>query len=172
MQTARIRREQEALYPSADAIPANAKDPWDMEMDFDDSLTPEIPTEPPPDADAGVEDAVGEPAAAAAASASSAPPAAAAAATAAPAAGPDLELLAVLLKNPELVFALTAGQGSNLSNAETVALLDVLKQSSGGLAGILSAAAGALPAHTAEPATSLPSPTPPSERTRVSRALY
>ncbi|CAA7388578.1 unnamed protein product [Spirodela intermedia] len=163
VQTARIRREQEARYPSADAIPANAKDPWDVEMDFDDSLTPEIPTEPPPEADAGVDaaDAAAEPAAPAA----SAPPAEAA--TAAPVAGPDLELLAVLLKNPELVFALTAGQGSNLSNAETVALLDVLKQSNGGLAGILSAAAGAPPTHAAEPATSLPSPTPPSERARM-----
>ncbi|CAA6654255.1 unnamed protein product [Spirodela intermedia] len=157
VQTARIRREQEARYPSADAIPANAKDPWDVEMDFDDSLTPEIPTEPPPEADAGVDaaDAAAEPAAPAA----SAPPAEAA--TAAPVAGPDLELLAVLLKNPSC----------NLSNAETVALLDVLKQSNGGLAGILSAAAGAPPTHAAEPATSLPSPTPPSERARVSRAL-
>lgn len=41
-----------------------------------------------------------------------------------------LELLAVLLKNPDLVFALTSEQGARFSKAETVALLDLLKANS------------------------------------------
>ncbi|XP_078440755.1 homeodomain-like superfamily protein isoform X2 [Wolffia australiana] len=140
VQTARIRREQEAFYGGVVAIPPNPKEPWDMEMDFDDSLTPEIPTEPPPDADADADTAMD-----ASPVADPLPPAAAAV--------PDLELLAVLLKNPQLVFALTSGQSCGLSNSETVALLDVLKHASGGIAADLT-----LPS-TAE---SLPSPTPAS----------
>ncbi|MQL71969.1 hypothetical protein Taro_004284 [Colocasia esculenta] len=171
VQTARIRREKETFYLTADDIPANPKDPWDVEMDFDDSLTPEIPTEPPPDAevadgetstrpDVGKDTAEdnGQPATTSAPVTAGAPP------------EPDLELLAVLLKNPDVVFALTSGQGTSLTNAETVALLDVLKRSSGGLPGMLlngSAAAAAAASQASEPPTSLPSPTPPSERTRM-----
>ncbi|KAL2900429.1 Homeobox protein LUMINIDEPENDENS [Bienertia sinuspersici] len=85
---------------------------------------------------------------------------------------PDLELLAVLLKNPELVFALTSGQASGLSSEDTVKLLDLLKLNGG--AGLLNGQAvgnqeevkveASLPSPTPTRNTqvSLPSPTPPS----------
>ena len=148
VQTARIKREPAAIYGATAVLPPNAKEPWDLEMDFDDSLTPEIPTEPPPDTDAALD------------SPPAPPPSSAASAAATP--EPDLELLAVLLKNPEIVFALTSGQGSGLSNAETVALLDVIKRTTG--AGDSSAES---PPPVAVAPTSLPSPTPSSEREKT-----
>ncbi|XP_020580632.1 homeobox protein LUMINIDEPENDENS [Phalaenopsis equestris] len=168
IQAQRIRREKETFYSSELDIPPDPKEPWDVEMDFDDSLTPEIPIEQPPDADAAeestnppVEQAIPEN-----------PPAAVPAlpmASSGIAAEPDLELLAVLLKNPELVFALTSGHGKNLTNDERVALLDMIKHGSaaisGNVNGISSSASHEKPK---EPVPmSLPSPTPPSDVERM-----
>ncbi|PQQ03046.1 homeobox protein LUMINIDEPENDENS isoform X2 [Prunus yedoensis var. nudiflora] len=51
VQRNRNRREKETIYQRVQEIPSNPKEPWDIEMDYDDSLTPEIPIEQPPDAD-------------------------------------------------------------------------------------------------------------------------
>ncbi|KAG8079001.1 hypothetical protein GUJ93_ZPchr0007g5178 [Zizania palustris] len=172
VQTQRIRREKETFYASVKDVPLNPKDPWDLEMDSDDSLTPEIPIDLPPDADAmeadtvvtdppnidvPVEDKqVG--------STSSIYPAVAAGSNGA-ASEPDLELLAVLLKNPQLVFALTCNQGGTMSSEQTVALLDILKQTGLGLSELVNSlgnSSGVQKEPEAIPA-SLPSPTPPKE---------
>ncbi|XP_058084253.1 homeobox protein LUMINIDEPENDENS-like [Magnolia sinica] len=155
VQIVRIQREKETVYRSVRDIPPDPKEPWDVEMDFDDTLTPEIPTEQPPDIDGA------EASPRISNNASDAP-------TVMPAPittgnpEPDFELLAVLLKNPDLVFALTSGQGNSFTSAETVALLDMLKGSDISLPGILSG----LERNAAEKPelTSLPSPTPPAER--------
>lgn len=139
VQKNRNHREKETIYHTIQEIPSNPKEPWDLEMDYDDSLTPEIPTEQPPDADIGdtqiatVSVTVN---------------------TAAPSVPmqsqvvngnttePDLELLAVLLKNPELVFALTSGRAANLSSEDTVRLLDMIKTGGSALASNLNGTGG------------------------------
>lgn len=145
VQKKRIRREREIVYRSFQEIPSDPREPWDREMDSDDSLTPEIPTEQLPDVEPAEIISVsangGDGIVAPVASTSSMPE-------------PDLELLAELLKNPELVFALTSGQAGNFSSNETVKLLDMIKangvNSLGGLAGVAD--------NKVE--VSLPSPTP------------
>nr|CAJ53839.1 luminidependens [Arabidopsis thaliana] len=119
VQRNRNRRERETTYQSLQTIPLNPKEPWDREMDYDDSLTPEIPSQQPP------EESLTEPqdslderriaAGAATTSSSLSSP------------EPDLELLAALLKNPDLVYALTSGKPSNLAGQDMVKLLDVIK---------------------------------------------
>lgn len=176
-QTQRTRREKETLSSRLQDIPPDPKEPWDLEMDFDDSLTPEIPTEQPPDADveegpssSPVKQVDEAPATVSApvTTTASAP------STSDGAPEPDLELLAVLLKNPDLVFALTSNQGKNLSSEEMVALLDMLKRNGVALTGMLNEVAQpegkSHPESTPqvqEPPASLPSPTPPSEAARV-----
>nr|XP_051227999.1 homeobox protein LUMINIDEPENDENS isoform X3 [Lolium perenne] len=176
VQTQRNRRGKETFYASLKDIPLNPKDPWDLEMDFDDSLTPEIPIDQAPDADAMESDSV-----------DAAPPdigfldenkqvgstlssslTVTAGANGA-ATEPDLELLAVLLKNPQLVFALSSNQVGNLPNDQTVALLDMLKQTGLGLSELVNSLANSagVPKEP-EPGpemipTSLPSPTPPKD---------
>ncbi|GAV83362.1 hypothetical protein CFOL_v3_26810 [Cephalotus follicularis] len=155
VQRNRNRREGEIIYRTAQEIPSNPKEPWDVEMDYDDTLTPDIPTEQPPDADAAEtqipHDKHGNSKIASVPSSSQigagSPP------------EPDLELLAVLLKNPELVFALTSGQAGNLSSKETVRLLDMIKAGGAGFAGNLSGFNGKVEEKVE---VSLPSPTPPS----------
>ncbi|KAJ7977523.1 Homeobox protein LUMINIDEPENDENS [Quillaja saponaria] len=156
IQKNRNRRDKETCYQTVQEIPSNPKEPWDLEMDYDDTLTPEIPIEQPPDADGtemqatpiqGVNNAV---------------PLAASSSQSCDAtvtAEPDLELLAVLLKNPELVFALTSGQAGNLSTEETVKLLDMIKKGGVNLAGNVNGISGKV--ENVE--VSLPSPTPPSD---------
>ncbi|KAJ6686567.1 ZINC FINGER CCCH DOMAIN-CONTAINING PROTEIN 6-RELATED [Salix purpurea] len=123
-------------------------------MDYDDTLTPEIPIEQPPDADvAETQVSHTEHVNTVVASAPSLPQVGGGSAT-----EPDLELLAVLLKNPELVFALTSGQAGNLSSEETVKLLDMIK-TGGGLAGSLNGLGGKVEEKVE---VSLPSPTPSS----------
>lgn len=156
VQKNRNHREKETIYHTIQEIPSNPKEPWDLEMDYDDSLTPEIPTEQPPDADIGdtqiatVSVTVN---------------------TAAPSVPmqsqvvngnttePDLELLAVLLKNPELVFALTSGRAANLSSEDTVRLLDMIKTGGSALASNLNGTGGKVEDKVE---VSLPSPTPSS----------
>lgn len=124
VQKNRIHRERETIYRTLHEIPLNPKEPWDREMDYDDTLTPQIPTEQLPDGD-GVETMVSQAEnveTIAAPSASSLPQNVNSSMP-----EPDLELLAVLLKNPELVFALTSGQAGNLSSEDTVKLLDMIK---------------------------------------------
>ncbi|GMJ01082.1 hypothetical protein HRI_003777400 [Hibiscus trionum] len=149
VQKNRNRRERETFYYTSQEIPSNPKEPWDREMDHDDTLTPEIPTEQPPDTDSTepqvTQDEHVNGAAATLETSSSQ-------IGADVAAEPDLELLAVLLKNPALVFALTSGQGGNMSSEETVKLLDMIK--AGG------ADSGKKVEEKVE--VSLPSPTPSS----------
>lgn len=147
----RNRREKETIYQTVLEIPSNPKEPWDIEIDYDDTLTPEIPTEQLPDAD-GSEPQVAsnqdvnnvvslEPTSSQVGNASTAEP--------------DLELLAVLLKNPELVYALTSGQAGNLSGEQTVKLLDMIKAGGAGF-NMLGGKA------EEQVQVSLPSPTPSS----------
>lgn len=175
VQTQRNRRENETFYLCLQDIPLNPKEPWDVEMDFDDSLTPEIPLEQPPDADVEGSSSPSpnnvldeSPAAAIPSEITSAP------SNSDGTPEPDLELLAVLLKNPDLVFALTSSQGKNLTSEEMVALLDMLKRNGVGLNGILNELERQkqtdtyqTQSHKTELPTSLPSPTPPSEAERV-----
>ncbi|VVB07019.1 unnamed protein product [Arabis nemorensis] len=120
VQRNRNRRERETTYQSLQTIPLNPKEPWDREMDYDDSLTPEIPSQQPP------EESITEPQD----SLDERRTAAGAATTSSSQSGssePDLELLAALLKNPDLVYALTSGKTGNLAGQDMVKLLDVIK---------------------------------------------
>ncbi|EOX94988.1 hypothetical protein QUC31_004795 [Theobroma cacao] len=128
VQKNRNRRERETFYYTIQEIPSNPKEPWDREMDYDDTLTPEIPTEQPPDTDSTETQVThGEHVNSAATLAPSSSHIGGGVA-----AEPDLELLAVLLKNPALVFALTSGQAGNLTSEETVKLLDMIKAGGAG----------------------------------------
>lgn len=147
VQRNRTRREKETIYRTLQEVPPDPKEPWDIEMDYDDTLTPEIPIEQLPDSDA-TDDAPVD---------SQLPEVQNPDPSTSSQAEPDLELLAVLLKNPELVFALTSGQASGLSSEDTVRLLDLLKSSGG--AGLLNGHAVGKP-EDAKVEVSLPSPTP------------
>ncbi|XP_052196130.1 homeobox protein LUMINIDEPENDENS [Diospyros lotus] len=158
VQRNRIRREKEINYRTLQEIPSDPREPWDREMEYDDSLTPEIPTVQLPDAD-GVETAVSQcenetnavaPGPASSQNSTGSLP------------GPDLELLAVLLNNPQLVFALTSVQGGgNLSSEDTVKLLDMIKAN--GVASLTSSTVGLGRSREDNVQVSLPSPTPPSD---------
>lgn len=145
VQKNRIRREREVTYRTTQEIPANPREPWDREMDCDDSLTPEIPIEQLPDVEEASPVAPNPSNEPVASTSSESMPA------------PDFELLAELLKNPELVFALTSGQAGNLSSVETLKLLDMIKANG---AGSLSNLAGNV---NSKVEVSLPSPTPSSD---------
>ncbi|KAK6940936.1 hypothetical protein RJ641_030467 [Dillenia turbinata] len=124
VQKNRIHREREIIYHGFQDIPSDPRDPWDREMDYDDSLTLEIPTEQPmePDgAETDVSPQVDQPNAGASMAVNGT-------ATSPSAVEPDLELLAVLLKNPELVFALTSGQAGDMTSEDKVRLLDMIKK--------------------------------------------
>lgn len=147
VQRNRTRREMETFYRTIQEIPLNSKEPWDREMDYDDSLTPVIPIEQLPDAvetQTTISDHTNNHNVSLAPSTTSQP------SNSGPA-EPDLELLAMLLKNPELVMALTSGQAGNLPNAETMKLLDAIKAGNSG-------GSGAGREERIE--VSLPSPTP------------
>ncbi|KAK3162944.1 hypothetical protein QOZ80_1BG0095680 [Eleusine coracana subsp. coracana] len=177
VQMQRNRREKETFYANQKDIPLDPKDPWDLEMDFDDSLTPEIPTEQQPDTDTMETVTVG---AACPATVdpledkqigSTSSTSIADASSMNDAEKPDFELLAVLLKNPQLVFALTSNEGENMPNEQTIALLDTLKHTGLELSDLVNnlanGAAGALkePSQPESVPASLPSPTPPSNLT-------
>ncbi|CAK9175954.1 unnamed protein product [Ilex paraguariensis] len=167
VQRNRIRREKEIIYRTFQEIPSDPKEPWDREMDYDDTLTPEIPTEQLPDVD-GVETAVSpheteietEPILVASSSTTTTSSSKNGNATNMP--EPDLELLAVLLKNPELVLALTTGQGQagGLSSEDTVKLLDMIKANG---VSSLSNLTGLERKAEEKVQVSLPSPTPSSD---------
>ncbi|XP_023004443.1 homeobox protein LUMINIDEPENDENS-like isoform X2 [Cucurbita maxima] len=146
----RNSREKETFYKTILEIPPNPKEPWDLEMDYDDSLTPEILTEQLPDNESSEPEirnsAVDGAVPSEVISSQDLKPNAAAD-------EPDLELLAVLLKNPELVYALTSSQAGNFPARETVKLLDMIK------AGVANGVNGM--EKTLE--VSLPSPTPSSD---------
>ncbi|KAL9251737.1 Homeobox protein LUMINIDEPENDENS-like protein [Drosera capensis] len=183
VQKSRIMREKDPLYRTNADIPSNPKKPWDVEMDYDDTLTPMIPLEPLPDLDGPMEaqtedhenmvtkvappqngNAGGE--------------------TVAAATEPDFELLAVLLKNPDLISALMSGQANGLSSEDTARLLDMIKTTGGQVPGTLNGVLGhsaaaalsptpprnisvSIPSRTdpqpSRPEVSLPSPTPSSD---------
>ncbi|KAM1101803.1 hypothetical protein ACFX2B_008034 [Malus domestica] len=167
VQRNRNRREKEIIYRTVQETPSNPKEPWDIEMDYDDSLTPEIPIEQPPDVADSTEtqafpreynpETMVVPSQGAN-SVASLPPALSQI-NKASAAEPDLELLAVLLKNPELVFALTSGQAANLSSEDTVKLLDMIKSGGAGVAGSVNGLGRKMEERVE---VSLPSPTPSS----------
>ncbi|KAL2535315.1 homeobox protein LUMINIDEPENDENS-like [Forsythia ovata] len=157
VQKNRARREREVVYRTIQEIPPDPREPWDREMDFDDLLTPEIPIEQMPDV---------EPLEAPVSAVESQEVAALVASTSSQNVGgsgmpePDLELLAELLKNPQLVFALTSGQAGELSSGETVKLLDLIKAN--GVNSLSSLAALGTKADN-KVEVSLPSPTPSSD---------
>ncbi|XP_071701551.1 homeobox protein LUMINIDEPENDENS isoform X2 [Rutidosis leptorrhynchoides] len=160
IQNNRIKREKEVFYKTKLEIPSNPKEPWDIEMDYDDSLTPEIPSEQPPDDDNNM---VVEPTPDPTNNNDAGPSTVAENNKNMP--EPDLELLAVLLKNPEIVFALTAGQGGNLTNEQMVRLLDVVKANAASGGSISSLVNGLVERKTYEKVeVSLPSPTPSNDR--------
>ena len=177
VQTQRNRREKETFYASQKDTPLNPKDPWDLEMDFDDSLTPEIPIDQAPDADTMETDSVGAAPNAVAPvedkqiGSTSSTSVSVANGTNREDPEPDLELLTVLLKNPQLVFALTSNNGENVTSEQTVALLDTLKRTGLGLSELVSTlgnGAGAPKEPEPEPIpASFPSPTPSDQTTRV-----
>lgn len=154
VQNNRIRRERETIYRTVQEIPFNPKEPWDREMDPDDTLTPEIPIEQLPDAEGAetgvlpLEDKETE---AELASMSNG---------IATTAVPDVELLAILLKNPALVYALTSGQGGNLSTEQIVKLLDSIKADGKNSLSIQTNLGGDAEKKVE---VSLPSPTPSSD---------
>nr|XP_011470994.1 PREDICTED: homeobox protein LUMINIDEPENDENS [Fragaria vesca subsp. vesca] len=166
VQKNRNHREQETIYKTLKEIPPNPKEPWDIEMDYDDSLTPVIPTEQPPDSDCTETQPSHSQEVNNAAETLAPPPQGVNSVispptnTASSTAAPDLELLAVLLKNPELVFALTSGQAANLSSEDTVKLLDMIKAGGAGFAGSLNGLASKMEEKVE---VSLPSPTPSSD---------
>nr|XP_043619577.1 homeobox protein LUMINIDEPENDENS [Erigeron canadensis] len=162
VQNNRIKREKEVFYNTILEIPPNPKEPWDQEMDYDDSLTPVIPIEQLPDDD---DNMIAEPTEVAPEHTNNY---AAGTSTITEnnyrnAAEPDLELLAVLLKNPQIVFALTAGQGGNLSNEQMVQLLDAIKVNAAQGGSIGSLVDGLVERKAEKVEVSLPSPTPSSE---------
>lgn len=159
VQKNRNHREKETIYHTIQEIPSNPKEPWDLEMDYDDSLTPEIPTEQPPDADTGDTQVATDIVIVNSAAPSLPMPSQVVNGSTTE---PDLELLAVLLKNPELVFALTSGQAGNLSSEDTVRLLDMIKTGGSGLAGNSNGIGGKVEDKVE---VSLPSPTPSSNPT-------
>jgi hypothetical protein len=177
VQTQRNRREKETFYASQKDIPMNPKDPWDLEMDFDDSLTPEIPIDQVPDVDTMEMDSVrAAPNAVAPVKDKQIESTSSASGAVADGAGADTdyELLTVLLKNPELVFALTSNnKGENMPNEQTIALLDTLKQTGLSLSELVNSLGNGAgfpkePEPEAEPLpASLPSPTPPDRTSTV-----
>lgn len=158
VQKDRALREREVVYRTIQQIPPNPREPWDREMDFDDLLTPEIPTEQMPDVEPLEAPAGSQEVAAPVASTSSQN----VGGTSMP--EPDLELLAELLKNPQLVFALTSGQAGEISSSETIKLLDMIKANGGNSLSSL-AALGTKTDNKVE--VSLPSPTPSSDPVTV-----
>ncbi|PIN02364.1 hypothetical protein CDL12_25124 [Handroanthus impetiginosus] len=147
VQKNRTRREREIFCRMTQEIPSDPREPWDREIDYDDTLTPEVPIEQLPDVEpleTASNDTKDTIAPVASTSSESMPE-------------PDLELLAELLKNPELVFALTSGQAAGLSSYETVKLLDMIKVKG---ASSLSNLAGN---SDGKVEVSLPSPTPSSD---------
>lgn len=148
VQKNRNRRERETVYRTIQEIPSNPREPWDLEMDCDDSLTLEIPIEQLPDVET--------------LEAPDNPPMQSNETVGPTSSGsmmsePDFELLAELLKNPELVFALTSGKAGNLSSDETVKLLDRIKSHGASSLGNLAGNAND------KVEVSLPSPTPSSD---------
>lgn len=151
IQNNRIKREKEVFYKTMVEIPANPKEPWDKEMDYDDSLTPEIPTDQLPDEeDSMATETEVDPAVTTNNATSSENHNL----------GPDLELLAVLLKNPQIVFALTAGQGGSLTNEQMVKLLDAMKANAATGGSVDSLVSGLVERERVAVEVSLPSPTP------------
>lgn len=180
VQTQRNKRDKETIYLNLQDVPLNPKEPWDVEMDFDDSLTLEIPTDQPPDSESPLcsptVDSVananasavvnGLPSASSVSVLATTPPVAA---TGSVVLKPDTdaELLAVLLEHPDVVEALTRGDGRNLSEDQMVIVLDLLKKAGTGAAGVLNGLAN-IPVERPKPEQlSLPSPTPPPNATRV-----
>lgn len=161
----RIRREKEIIYKTIHEIPSDPKEPWDREIDYDDSLTPDIPIEQLPDAEGT--DTVSQ--------SQSEETRVTSAATTSQSSNvnangnmpePDFELLAVLLKNPDLVFALTSAEGGgNLSSQDTMKLLDMLK--SNGVSSAVGSLAGVGTKAEEQIEVSLPSPTPSSNPVTV-----
>lgn len=169
VQTNRNRRERETIYSAIHEIPANPKEPWDREMEYDDTLTPEIPSIQLPDNDVVETETGGKgmvdsrpsdlnEMVSALASAFALKSNSSSSSNSKSSAEPDYDLLEVLLQTPDLVFALTSGQ-SGISNEETVRVLDMIK------ARKAAAAPDPIPSGLGRNVipVSLPSPTPSTE---------
>lgn len=155
IQKNRNHRQKETIYRTNQEIPCDPNEPWDPEMEYDDSLTLEIPIEQLPDnenEEVEVETPTPRPEPTPTTSAPSNMPQSTRGQF-----DPDPELLAELLRHPELVFAL---QGGGLSGNEMVKLLDMIK--SNGVEAALGLLNGGFIGRKSEEsvAVSLPSPTP------------
>ncbi|CAM8894401.1 unnamed protein product [Rhodiola kirilowii] len=163
-QKARNKREKEFVYQRPDEIPKNPKNPWENEMDYDDSLTPVIPIEQVLDSTDALQ------------TQNSTSPETINVPQMAPTSVPislpggaigtvhDPELLAVLLQNPVLVQTLMSGQGTNMTSEDIVRLLDSIKASGGAFptGSITHSLANGVGAIEQPVEGSLPSPTPSS----------
>ncbi|KAI4303354.1 hypothetical protein MLD38_038997 [Melastoma candidum] len=158
VQRNRNKREKETFYKSHQEIPLNPKEPWDREMDYDDTLTPVIPIEQQPDADevdpqsaSSNGNGVGS--------------------TSAPSASvinptevePDYELLAVLLQTPSLVFTLKDELEGRSMSQQTVRILDMIRAGEINIQGDLNSNGARSRRETETVPVSLPSPTPSSD---------
>ncbi|KAI4329479.1 hypothetical protein MLD38_027866 [Melastoma candidum] len=155
VQRNRNKREKETFYMSHQEIPLNTKEPWDREMDYDDTLTPVMPIEQQPDADevdpqsaSSNGNGVGS--------------------TSAPLASvinpaevePDYELLAVLLQTPSLVFTLKEELDGRSMSQQTVRILDMIRAGEINIQGDLSSNGVSSRRERETVPVSLPSPTP------------
>eukprot|EP00252_Welwitschia_mirabilis_P026467 TRINITY_DN8696_c0_g1_i1.p1 TRINITY_DN8696_c0_g1~~TRINITY_DN8696_c0_g1_i1.p1 ORF type:complete len:1187 (-),score=265.59 TRINITY_DN8696_c0_g1_i1:419-3979(-) len=154
LQSERVKREKEATYPE-EPIPFCPKEPWDIELEYDDSLTPQIPLETTSvessltmslenrgnEIGENMVDPKDEVSSSQMKNDEEVPYIECNSTNVGKAFRldalnsskdytPDLELLAILLKNPDLVFALTSEKGSHFSEEQKVALLDLLKATS------------------------------------------
>ncbi|CAN8308647.1 unnamed protein product [Cochlearia groenlandica] len=120
VQRNRNRREKETTYQSIQTIPLNPKEPWDKEMDFDDSLTPEIPSQQPPEESiTETHDSLDDQRISAAAATTSS--------SQGGSIEPNYELLAGIFNTPEFRYALTSGKPGSFADQDMVKLLDVIK---------------------------------------------
>ncbi|CAL5439946.1 unnamed protein product [Camellia sinensis] len=97
------KKKKETIYRTSLEIPHNPKEPWDSEMEYDDTLTPEIPTEQLPDPD-GAETVVSLPENEISTVVAEMPASSTSQISNGSVPEPDLELLAVLRKKPGIGF--------------------------------------------------------------------
>lgn len=166
-QKIRNKREKEFVYQRHEEIPQNPKNPWENEIDYDDTLTPIIPVEQVHDTiDTSQTQSSMFPSTENESQMTSVPSTGVSIPLTGGVSGPvhDPVLLDALLKNPDLVFTLTSGQCTNMTSEETVRLLDLIKATGGALTtgNIAHSLAKGVPETNGHIEGSLPSPTPSS----------
>uniref|UniRef100_A0A7N0TS38 Homeobox domain-containing protein n=1 Tax=Kalanchoe fedtschenkoi TaxID=63787 RepID=A0A7N0TS38_KALFE len=133
-QKVRNKREKEFVYQRHEEIPPNPKNPWENEIDYDDTLTPIIPTEQlidtsdPLQSQNSISVETGNTSQMGSVAHTPAPSSLTGTVSGSE---HDPVLLNALLKNPALVFKLTSGQTANMTSEDTVRLLDMIKATAG-----------------------------------------